>query len=282
MPQRDRIDTAHRSHFAAASRILLALVVLAFIANGCTSAGKEADATSHKEVAATSQNVEIAPSPKAVIAPAAPAPKEASPKPKAKRPPLVLTQDDLPPASIQSTPMYVPARHGEVLPVPVQHRMMAMGDYPSPGIHDPHEAEIPLHIQELNDVAHGVKSLGDDQSDEDYMDTLEMHIADHIQKIKERDALNGGQSPRPRYNIEKLNTLVSLEFTNADIQNVLRLLSHKMGVNIYYSEDVRGVVDIRVKDIPLGDALTMMLDPAKYRLEQVGDGLAVYAVAPQR
>jgi hypothetical protein len=85
-----------------------------------------------------------------------------------------------------------------IVPVPAQHRAMQMGNYTSPGIMDPHEVEIPMHIQELNDVAHGLKTLGDDQADEDYMDTLEMHIAEHIQKITERDlqmqmqAMGGG------------------------------------------------------------------------------------------
>jgi len=74
-----------------------------------------------------------------------------------------------------------------IVPVPAQHRAMQMGNYTSPGVMDPHEVEIPMHIQEHDDVAMGLKTLGDEQSDEDYMDTLIMHIAEHNQKMAERD-----------------------------------------------------------------------------------------------
>lgn len=76
----------------------------------------------------------------------------------------------------------------KVIPVPAQHRMMQQGNYESPGVFDPHEIEVPMHIIELDDFAYGRKTLGDPELDDRYMDTLTMHIAEHNMKADERDA----------------------------------------------------------------------------------------------
>ena len=51
---------------------------------------------------------------------------------------------------------------------------------------------------------------------------------------------------------------VSLEFQEADIHSVLRVLSTASGVNIVAGDDVKGTVTVRLIDVPYADALTVI------------------------
>ena len=50
---------------------------------------------------------------------------------------------------------------------------------------------------------------------------------------------------------------VSLDFRDADIQNVLRILSYKSGLNIVTGPEVTGLVTIKLKDVPWRQALEL-------------------------
>src|SRR3989338_11271973 len=52
---------------------------------------------------------------------------------------------------------------------------------------------------------------------------------------------------------------VTIDFKDADIQNVLRILSYKSGVNIVAGKDVTGIVTIRLVDVPWEKALDVVL-----------------------
>jgi type IV pilus assembly protein PilQ len=52
---------------------------------------------------------------------------------------------------------------------------------------------------------------------------------------------------------------IDLDFKDADIHNILRLLSEVGGVNIITSDDVKGSVTIRMRDVPWDQALDMIL-----------------------
>lgn len=54
--------------------------------------------------------------------------------------------------------------------------------------------------------------------------------------------------------------LVTLDFNEADIQDVLRVLAIKSDTNIIYGEDVKGTVTIHLADVPLNEALKIILD----------------------
>jgi type IV pilus assembly protein PilQ len=58
--------------------------------------------------------------------------------------------------------------------------------------------------------------------------------------------------------------LVSLDFQDADIRNVLKVLAFKSGVNIVAAPDVTGVVNIELKDVPWQKALDVILSTYGY------------------
>ncbi len=60
---------------------------------------------------------------------------------------------------------------------------------------------------------------------------------------------------------------VSIDFRDADIQNVLRILSYKSGVNIVTGPEVTGLVTIKLKDVPWKRALEVILETYGYGYE---------------
>lgn len=71
---------------------------------------------------------------------------------------------------------------------------------------------------------------------------------------------------------------VSLDFRDADIQNVLRILAYKSGVNIVASPTVTGLVTIKLKDVPWKQALEVILRTYGYAYEERGSVIMVTTV----
>lgn len=61
---------------------------------------------------------------------------------------------------------------------------------------------------------------------------------------------------------------VTVDFKDADIQNVLRILSFKSGVNIVAGKDVSGSVTIRLVDVPWEKALDVVLKTYGYAYDR--------------
>lgn len=61
---------------------------------------------------------------------------------------------------------------------------------------------------------------------------------------------------------------VTVDFKDADIQNVLRILSFKSGVNIVAGKDVVGTVTIRLVDVPWEKALDVVLKTYGYAYDR--------------
>jgi type IV pilus secretin PilQ/predicted competence protein len=61
---------------------------------------------------------------------------------------------------------------------------------------------------------------------------------------------------------------VTIDFKEADIQNVLRILSYKSGVNIIAGKDVTGLVTIRLVDVPWEKALDAVLKTYGYAYDR--------------
>ena len=64
-----------------------------------------------------------------------------------------------------------------------------------------------------------------------------------------------GRSPKKRY----VGRRIDLDFRGADIHNILRLLSDVGQVNIVTSDDVKGEVTIKMKNVPWDQALDVIL-----------------------
>jgi type IV pilus assembly protein PilQ len=60
----------------------------------------------------------------------------------------------------------------------------------------------------------------------------------------------------PKYKGER----ITLDFQNADIHNVLRIIADVSGLNIVTSDEVKGTITIRLKDIPWDQALDVVLE----------------------
>ncbi len=71
---------------------------------------------------------------------------------------------------------------------------------------------------------------------------------------------------------------VSLDFRDADIQNVLRILSYKSGLNIVTGPEVTGLVTIKLKDVPWRQALEVILQTYGYAYEQKGNIITVTTI----
>jgi type IV pilus assembly protein PilQ len=72
--------------------------------------------------------------------------------------------------------------------------------------------------------------------------------------------------------------LVSLDFRDADILNVLRILSYKSGVNIVTGPEVTGLVTIKLTDVPWEQALRVILQTYGYAYEKKGNIITVTTV----
>jgi type IV pilus assembly protein PilQ len=71
---------------------------------------------------------------------------------------------------------------------------------------------------------------------------------------------------------------IDLDFKDADIHNILRLLSEVGGVNVVTSDDVSGSVTIRMRDVPWDQALDVILQAKGLGAERRGN---LVRVAPQ-
>jgi len=68
---------------------------------------------------------------------------------------------------------------------------------------------------------------------------------------------------------------VTLDFKDADIRNVLRILSYKGGVNIVAAKGVEGPVTIRLTDVPWNKALDVLLKTYDYGYEKDANIISV-------
>jgi len=71
---------------------------------------------------------------------------------------------------------------------------------------------------------------------------------------------------------------VTLDFKDADIQNVLRVLAYKSGVNIVAGKEVIGTVTIRLVDVPWEQALAVILNTYGFAYERDGNIITVSTV----
>ena len=76
-----------------------------------------------------------------------------------------------------------------------------------------------------------------------------------------------GQQQRPR--------LISLDFKDADINNILRILAEFSGLNVVTSDDVKGKVTVRLQNVPWQQALDSVVRAAKLAYVQEGNIIRV-------
>lgn len=72
--------------------------------------------------------------------------------------------------------------------------------------------------------------------------------------------------------------MISLDFREADIKNVLQILAYKSGVNIVTSPDVTGIITIRLNEVPWKQALDVILKTNGFAYDQKGNIITVTTV----
>jgi type IV pilus secretin PilQ/predicted competence protein len=75
---------------------------------------------------------------------------------------------------------------------------------------------------------------------------------------------------------------VSLDFKDADIKNVFRLLAEISGLNIVVTQDVQRRVTIRLVDVPWDQAMDLLIDTNGLAKEQVGNVVRISTAATLR
>lgn len=81
------------------------------------------------------------------------------------------------------------------------------------------------------------------------------------------DDIVGDSLKEPRYVGER----ITLDFQNADIHNVIRIIADVSGLNIVTSDEVKGNITIRLKDIPWDQALDVVLESRDLAKMSVGN-----------
>jgi len=74
--------------------------------------------------------------------------------------------------------------------------------------------------------------------------------------------------PETEVLVEPSSDSISLDFKDADINTVLRILSMKSGMNIVSGPEVKGVVTVRLDDVPWDKALNVILRTYDYVYER--------------
>jgi len=71
---------------------------------------------------------------------------------------------------------------------------------------------------------------------------------------------------------------ISLDFKDADVQNVLRILAEVGDVNIVATDDVKGRITLRLVDVPWDQALDIVLQAARLDMVREGNVIRVSSV----
>jgi len=69
---------------------------------------------------------------------------------------------------------------------------------------------------------------------------------------------------------------ISLDFQNADIHNIIRIIGEVSGKNIVVSDAVTGKVTLKLKDVPWDQALDIVLSSRNLGVEESGNVLTIY------
>jgi type IV pilus secretin PilQ/predicted competence protein len=85
--------------------------------------------------------------------------------------------------------------------------------------------------------------------------------------------------PEPKSRQGFTGQRISLDFKDADIQNVLRVLADVSGLNIIATDDVKGKVTLHLSDVPWDQALDLVLRSNRLEKTQEGNVVRISSVA---
>jgi len=124
------------------------------------------------------------------------------------------------------------------------------------------------YYEEYEDIG----PLDEDMFSDDFSDIGEDFAPEEPNMVVEKVE----QAQRPQETASSGN--VTMDFKDADIHNVLRILSYKGGVNIVAGPDVEGNVTIRLTDVPWEQALDIVLKTYGFTYEKIGNLIRVTTI----
>jgi type IV pilus assembly protein PilQ len=92
--------------------------------------------------------------------------------------------------------------------------------------------------------------------------------------LRAKDTLGPAPGSQPAFTGQK----ISLDFKDADIQNVLRVLADVSGLNIIATDDVQGKVTLHLSDVPWDQAFDLVLRTNRLEMTQDGNVVRVSSV----
>jgi type IV pilus assembly protein PilQ len=243
------------------TRVVMDLVKMAGYKVGTTKAGLTVQI-----VGSVSDGADVAPAPKAVAVPAAvlaaapavPAVKPVAVKPVvAKRAAAAAAAAPVPAAApVVAVPVPAPAPVAEAAPAPKAKprvNISAAQAMRRAGLDKTMTTELAASAQ-ASDIT---KIKVDSASDEDEDVTRRQPGGRIFRDIMSR-------LPRD---------IVTLDFDNTDIRDVIRLLAAKAKVNIVFGPDVAGSLTLHLTDVPFNEAFRTALSMMKLTTDQVGDNI---------
>jgi type IV pilus assembly protein PilQ len=106
--------------------------------------------------------------------------------------------------------------------------------------------------------------------------------------LAETAKINGGPAEREVTPVKKdtpkrfTDRLISLDFQDADIKSVLRLMAEYANVSIVSGEDVKGNVTLTMKNVPWDQALDTILEVNGLTKKQAGDIISVMTLEKKK
>lgn len=112
-----------------------------------------------------------------------------------------------------------------------------------------------------------------------YLFHFAFHLLCYAQTSEQTQAAGGEIPEEQTAKVESLaaSENVTLDFKEADIRNVLKIISYKSGVNIVTTPEVMGNITIRLVDVPWEKALDVILKTYSFGYEKQG---SIITVAP--
>lgn len=107
---------------------------------------------------------------------------------------------------------------------------------------------------------------------------LSLVVTPAIAQEKPKEVKNVAQEQSLEETAKMVDGKVSLDFRDADIKNVLKVLAYKSGVNIISGPEVVGTVTIQLKDVPWQKALDVILQTYGYGYEKDGTLITVTTI----
>jgi len=92
-----------------------------------------------------------------------------------------------------------------------------------------------------------------------------------VGKTAETKVVKGGSGSAAKYTGQR----ISLDFQNADIHNIIRLIGEVSGKNVVVSDRVTGKVTLKLKDVPWDQALDIVLAANQLGMVETGNVLRI-------